>query len=442
MMGRDKISERIGSAIEDMVEQCWRLSKMQQDGWIHQKVKEQTGYAILSHRWLSEGELTFQDMSRMMKQGDRVKVNDMSGTGWEATKRWFERMLEDETQVSHGGLIKLFKFCEVAWQQGCKYIWFDTGCINKENGVEVEESMRSMFSWYRNSAICIVHLNETTDMVTMRRDPWFTRGWTLQELLAPTKIQFFGKCWNKITDAPNDKISDLEAALWKDISEITVIPIPALLSFNPGTENIRQKMVWASKRETTRVEDMAYCLVGIFGVTLSIVYGEGRRAFYRLQLEIMRHINDNALFIWQGQPSVYNSMFAAAPDCFFATAWDSLFFAQRESLSSGDRTYLLANGALYMALSVYDASLVRQGNVGNEYRLEVQGLETLNVAIRDEPESNHVKIAILGDTSLSVSVIILLHFGPETQCRRIATENILTIKRPQQPKLAEMVVVV
>ncbi|KAF8219215.1 hypothetical protein L208DRAFT_1227448, partial [Tricholoma matsutake] len=255
-------------------------------------------YAIFSHRWSVQGELTFQDLSKLESINE---ICDCLPQGHCATD-----------------LVKLVKFCEAALGYQCDYVWLDTGCINKQSSAKLEESIRSMFSWYQNSKICIVHLSHTSVPYTMEQDPWFTRGWTLQELLAPNAIKFFFQSWRPLTPKCNDKIPDakLGIRLWKVISKITQIPEDQLLNFEPGTINVRERMVWASKRKTTRTEDVAYYLIGIFNIPLSITYGEGQRAFYRLQVEIMQCSHDRGLFAWNGSPSLHNTMFAAEPEAF------------------------------------------------------------------------------------------------------------------------------
>ncbi|KAF2654848.1 HET-domain-containing protein, partial [Lophiostoma macrostomum CBS 122681] len=156
-------------------------------------------------------------------------------------------------------------------------------CIDKTNGVELSEAINSMFSWYRNADTCLVYLKDVywklddvpkdttlSDMAIQRfiGRAWFTRGWTLQELLAPTSITFFNKDWENIGD--RDTLQEF-------ITE----------------------MSWASLRETTREEDSAYCLLGLFGVNMPLIYGEGgTRAFIRLQEELIKSSADHTIFAW------------------------------------------------------------------------------------------------------------------------------------------------
>ncbi|KAG8828915.1 hypothetical protein FRC17_007346, partial [Serendipita sp. 399] len=225
--------------------------------------------------------------------------------------------------VSESGLNKLEHFLKKSADRQCKYAWIDTICINKESSTELDESIRSMFAWYRDSHICIVHLSETNSRFDLDQDPWFKRGWTLQELLAPRRLAFYSQDWNQITrndcikhSVEQENQGKSEERLWSEIAIITGIEAEDLHNFTPGLYDIKKRMGWASSRKTTRIEDMAYCLIGIFDVDLSIAYGERERAFYRLQVEILQNCADMGLFDWLGPGSAYNSMLAISPACF------------------------------------------------------------------------------------------------------------------------------
>jgi hypothetical protein len=442
MVSKRDIREGLGgSAIAGIARRCPALRRTPREAWIRQRVQEQMRYAILSHRWLPTGELTYQEMSTITtKYTTEAKAKGMSGTMVEMMYSLCAEMSEDQ-KVKCGGFVKLVKFCNIAWREyRCQYVWFDTGCINKESSAELEESIRSMFSWYRNSAICVVQLNQTSDAPEMPRDPWFKRGWTLQELLAPKTIKFFDQSWYPIIPIalhPNDKVPDAELGvpLWKTISKITDIPVDELLSFTPGIGNVRQRMTWASRRKTTRIEDMAYCLIGIFDIALSVAYGEGPMAFHRLQLEIMMRSDDKRLFAWNGKPSAYNSMFAAEPKCFVQSNLP-------KTPDVADTTYGLTNRGLHIILPVYEVQNVRDYKE-NEYKLEVQGLGTITAAFLDKPEFTHLSVAILFRGVSNSAVVILLGRGTGTrQYTRIATRDILTFEGHPYRKDPEMIFIV
>ncbi|KAG1725002.1 heterokaryon incompatibility protein-domain-containing protein [Suillus paluster] len=228
-------------------------------------------YAILSHRWLDGGEPTYEEM----------RAGTASGLGYE----------------------KLMKFCEKAREYGVEFGWSDTCCIDKSSSTELDESIRSMFRWYRNATICIVHLANSEAIEDVLFDEWTRRGWTLQELLAPYHIKFFNKHWIPLTGDINDKVSK-GVELMETLERATGIPRHELCWFNAGSMRVDERMVWAARRKTTRVEDVAYSLMGMFDVSLQIEYGEGgERAFRRLMEAIMQ----------AGDPSVLNWSFVGSP---------------------------------------------------------------------------------------------------------------------------------
>ncbi|KAG1728541.1 heterokaryon incompatibility protein-domain-containing protein [Suillus lakei] len=227
-------------------------------------------YAILSHRWLDEGEPTYEEM----------EAGTAAGPGYE----------------------KLKKFCEKARKDGMEFAWSDTCCIDKSSSTELDESIRSMFRWYQNSSVCIVHLAQSEDIEDIQKDEWIRRGWTLQELLAQHIIKFFNARWMPMTGDENDKTPSMKPDGSPDIlralEEATDIPRDVLTSdLGKRPMRVDERMAWAATRKTTRVEDAAYSLMGIFNVSLQIAYGEGRdRAFCRLIEAIMQ----------TGDPSVLN----------------------------------------------------------------------------------------------------------------------------------------
>jgi hypothetical protein len=206
-------------------------------------------YAILSHTWGPE-EVTFKDM--------------MEGNG--TSKRGFDKI----------------RFCgEQARCDGWQYFWVDTCCIDKSSSAELAEAINSMFRWYRDAAKCYVYLSDvslpTIDIgdksdqlpweSAFRTSRWFTRGWTLQELIAPISVEFFSK---------NREFLGDKKSLERPICEITRIPSKALRGGPLAEFGATEQMSWAETRQTTREEDMAYSLLGIFDVHMPLIYGEGR----------------------------------------------------------------------------------------------------------------------------------------------------------------------
>ncbi|KAK0643403.1 hypothetical protein B0T16DRAFT_181264 [Cercophora newfieldiana] len=228
-------------------------------------------YAILSHTWgKAEDELSFQDMSVLAKQGANRTA-------------------------------KLDGCCEQAKKDGLKYVWIDTCCIDKKSTAELSEAIHSMFKWYQRSKFCYTYLSDIEPGQPRERIPesrWFTRGWTLQELLASPRMKFFDSEWNHLgTKLPKSPLLGL-------IVHATGIPHHILTGFaSLDTASVAQRFSWASRRQTTRPEDMAYCLLGIFDVIIPLFYGEGlEAAFERLQEAIMRKNLDDSILAWSTGP--------------------------------------------------------------------------------------------------------------------------------------------
>ncbi|TEA17882.1 Vegetative incompatibility protein HET-E-1 [Colletotrichum sidae] len=225
-------------------------------------------YAILSHTW------------------GRDEVNFQEWLQWE--------------QEAKRGFQKIKSSCQVACRHNFRYIWVDTNCVNKKSSAELSEGINSMFVWYRDSDACMVYLEDFTEDTNdsgsddIGKSRWFTRGWTLQELLAPERVGFFDCQWRYI----GDKLS-----LAERIASATGIEGAFLVDRRRVMNaSVAQKMYWASCRETTRTEDMAYCLLGLFSINMPLLYGEGNEAFRRLQEEIMKVSTDQSLFAWGGAP--------------------------------------------------------------------------------------------------------------------------------------------
>lgn len=235
-------------------------------------------YAILSHRWLDSGEPTYEEM--------KTDPPAAAGPGYE----------------------KLKNFCREARKHGVELAWSDTCCIDKSSSTELDESIRSMFRWYRNSTICIVHLAKSTTIEDILHDEWTARGWTLQELLAPFAIKFFNKHWKPMTNDENDKRTEATTRILQILETATGIPRHEIYwQFTPGPVKVDERMAWAARRKTTRVEDVAYSLMGIFDVSLQIAYGEGgERAFCRL-IEAIMQAGDPSVLNWKGAAAQHHS---------------------------------------------------------------------------------------------------------------------------------------
>ena len=214
-----------------------------------------------------------------------------------------------------------------------------------------------MYGWYRDAEVCIVHLAKSTSFDDFPTEPWFTRGWALQELLAPTRMKFYGKDWKPIRAdelAGNDKDSSL---LRQHISRITGIPDQDLRSFRPSCDRVSEKMRWMSMRKTTRVEDIAYALIGLFNITMPIAYGEGSWAFHRLLEVIAQRCWDPGFLAWTGTPSPYSAALPGSPGCYTldTARADTLRlsgFAAAPVYATGDPSFSVIKTGLHVRLLI------------------------------------------------------------------------------------------
>ncbi|RPD75483.1 hypothetical protein L226DRAFT_545375 [Lentinus tigrinus ALCF2SS1-7] len=191
---------------------------------------------------------------------------------------------------------KVCRFCLIAEQAGYEWIWLDTCCIDKTSSTELSEAINSMWAWYQDAGICYAYLCDVGDdddpQVSdseFRRSKWHTRGWTLQELIAPREVIFLSKGWFAI----GSKISLV--AVVAEITKIDDTVLAQTYMFSLSRCSIARRMSWVSRRQTSRIEDRAYSLLGILGISMPIIYGEGRHSFTHLQIEILRHTQDHML---------------------------------------------------------------------------------------------------------------------------------------------------
>ncbi|KAF4922375.1 Vegetative incompatibility protein HET-E-1 [Colletotrichum viniferum] len=201
-------------------------------------------YAILSHTW-GDDEVSFKDMKRLSRAKEKA------------------------------GFVKISLTCKLALKKDLRYAWIDTCCIDKTSSAELSEAINAMFVWYQAAAVCVVwledlapsssaskimshgrKLHDTSEMASCK---WFSRGWTLQELIAPANVRFYDASWNfRFTKENNVSI----------LATITTIDVNVLKMVKRLKDVlVAVKMSWAANRETTRPEDIAYCLLGIFDST-------------------------------------------------------------------------------------------------------------------------------------------------------------------------------
>jgi len=216
----------------------------------------------------------------------------------------------------NSGIVKLQSFCKVARDAGYHWAWSDTCCIDKSDNVELQESVNSMFVWYRQSALTIVYLSDVpgpplSESGALAKSAWNTRGWTLGELLAAEVVLFYQQDWTLYLDdrSVNHKESD---EIMQELANATGINAQALVAFRPEMRGAREKLQWASTRVTTWQEDIAYSLFGILGVHLPALYGEKKEnALGRLLQEVVARSGDITALYWVGKSSDFNSCLPA-----------------------------------------------------------------------------------------------------------------------------------
>ncbi|KAF2126884.1 HET-domain-containing protein [Dothidotthia symphoricarpi CBS 119687] len=286
-------------------------------------------YAILSHTW-GPDEISYQELvwinrikafstqpntqsSFMLMAMGMMMGNGNSGSS-------FGSIAEDDL-LSRRGYSKIIEASREAQNLGYKYVWIDTCCIDKSSSAELQEAINSMYRWYENAEVCLVYLE---DIPTPRRDGvktaseiaklafetsrWSTRGWTLQELVAPAVCRFYFGDWTLM----GEKVEFLE-----ELSQTTGIPTFVFEERRSAAEvSVAERMSWAAFRKTTRIEDQAYCLLGLFDIQMPLLYGEGEKAFTRLQEQILKTTDDYSLFAWSAvtaDESTYRGLLARSP---------------------------------------------------------------------------------------------------------------------------------
>jgi len=259
-------------------------------------------YAILSHTWEDE-EVTFDEI----------------GTSKGKSKKGYQKIKD---------------CCKRAKSDGYKFVWIDTCCIDKKSSSELSEAINRMYSYYKDAKVCYAYLSDVlNDSSFPPRNfdgsKWFTRGWTLQELVAPKVVVFFDQKWTKI---------GTRAELKHDLARITridefILECPDAVFH----ASVAQRMSWASNRKTRREEDLAYCLLGIFNVHMPLIYGEGNKAFMRLQLELLALSNEQTIFAWT--PAITPSFLEMATDLGLVRTVSALLFLQKSHI---DRPHRIA----------------------------------------------------------------------------------------------------
>ncbi|KIJ58275.1 hypothetical protein HYDPIDRAFT_34346 [Hydnomerulius pinastri MD-312] len=392
--------------------------------WREGTIRRYLKYAIFSHRW-DIGEPLFYELSSKRHGQKPTPV----GLGYQ----------------------KLVKFCEKAKKYGCEYVWSDTCCINKESSSELDEAIRSMYRWYQRAEVCIAYLAQSSSLEDFGREPWFTRGWTLQELLAPKRMRFYGKDWKPLCTSDDEDDEEDEgdeespqSANDKDnhsildaIGNVTGISRGDVQDFFPSCIGVPERMRWASKRKTTRIEDVAYSLMGIFDVSMPIAYGEGDRAFYRLLEVIAQESGKADFFAWAGEPSPWSLAFPSSPASYGKIDPEVTFTYHA---FSGDSLYAITRRGLEIKVLTVPMELAHHSSdrsITFSRSIASTNLRTLPNWFRDRLEPNEFdKLAIVnfqqsgtdeGRLSAGEVYFGLLLGGPvDGAYMRLPTDRVLT----------------
>ncbi|KAI9570071.1 hypothetical protein HD554DRAFT_2216154, partial [Boletus coccyginus] len=191
-------------------------------------------------------------------------------------------------------------FCKVVRDSGFHWAWSDTCCINKADHFVLQEALVSMFKWYGSSAVTIILLcgvRSPSKRGDLMRSIWNSRAWTLQEYHASKVVRFYTEDWKPYLniDIPNHKDSPEIIA---EMEEATRVSARALMALRPGLDDVREKLRLASMRQTTRVEDAAYSLLGIFSMSLPVIYGDGDKAVGLLLSQLLTSTGDTTILAW------------------------------------------------------------------------------------------------------------------------------------------------
>ena len=238
-------------------------------------------YVMLSHKW-EDGEPLFRNV-------ELVTVYKL------------------EVSLTH---MKLQSFCSLVRSLGFRWAWSDTCCIDKDNNVVLQESLVAMFSWYRDSSLTLVYLRDVSSELQedggLQGSIWNTRVWTYQEYLAAKRVQFYTGDWKPYLGLTLDNHKESPVVI-SEMEQASHVSAEQATALHPGLDRVREKLSLASRRQTTYAEDIAYSLLGIFGVAMPIIYGEGTRAVGRLLEHVLTGSGDATILAWTGTANDYNS---------------------------------------------------------------------------------------------------------------------------------------
>ena len=251
------------------------------EGRIWSEVKRFYQYVMLSHKW-EDGEPLFRKVKLVTVYKLEVSLTN----------------------------IKLQSFCSLVHSLGFRWAWSDTCCIDKDNNVVLQESLVAMFSWYRDSSLTLVYLRDVSSELQedggLQGSIWNTRVWTYQEYLAAKRVQFYTGDWKPYLGLTLENHKESPVVI-SEMEQASHVSAEQSTTLHPGLDRVREKLSLASRRQTTYAEDIAYSLLGIFGVVMPVIYGEGTRAVGRLLEHVLTGSGDATILAWTGTANDYNS---------------------------------------------------------------------------------------------------------------------------------------
>lgn len=329
-------------------------------------------YAILSHTWGKE-EVSYHDL----RNGDYGNMK---------------------------GYAKIKECCSIARSRNIAWVWIDTCCIDKASSAELTEAINSMYRWYQQAKVCYAFL-EDVPARPFSESRWFTRGWTLQELIAPDTVVFLNRDWEEI---------GTRDTLQREISECTGIPLTILSGVEElDAFSVAQRMSWASRRRTSRIEDRAYSLLGIFGINMPLIYGEGTKAFIRLQEEIISTLEDYTIFAWKDGNS-HDGLLALSPDAFADSA---AFVRAYHPAFATKETWTLSNRGVQLRLPFMGIGPGKLGLAALNCTKAGKETQFLAIYLRDVSGTMQTLARVLCDTLEAIDEDNLL--PSRFPCRRI-----------------------
>ena len=315
-MKPSETKEAIRKAVQDAIRDSPRVLINTVSGRLMDKSKQASSFESLPvYKEMISSMTTSIDHARIEQEVTQYYRYATFSHRWEDNEPLFEKAIhvvvyELEDSLTHH---KLQMFCKIVRDAGFNWAWSDTCCINKADHFVLQEALVAMFKWYEGSTVTIVYLRDVhspSRRGDLMKSIWNTRAWTFQEYHASKVVRFYTEDWTPYLnlDIPNHKESP---EIISEMEEATGVSAQTLIALRQGTDDIREKLCLASRRETTLVEDAAYSLLGVFSASLPIVYGEGDRALGRLLAQLLTSSGDTSILAWTGKSGPFNSCLPA-----------------------------------------------------------------------------------------------------------------------------------